>query len=56
MKIVKLGGFGYCKSARKITYLNPPKLVVLDFELQRRFAANYLFRQCIPGNDYTLTL
>ena len=39
---------------RKITYLNPPKLVILNFELQRRFAANYLFRQCIPGNDYTL--
>ena len=41
---------------RKITgtYLNPLKLVVLDFELQRRFAANYLFRKFIPGNDYTL--
>ena len=29
---------------RKITYLNPPKFVEFDFKLQRRFAANYLFR------------
>ena len=38
---------------RKDNLFKPP-YVVLNFELQRRFAANYLLRQCIPMNDHSL--